>query len=261
MRTYIHNFILYITAGILFVFTCTVIPAHARSDKDTDAGYIVYKGNTLYEQGSYNDAIREYSKLLEQDVESGHLYYNIANAYFKKGELGKAILHYERSKRLIPRDSDLKLNYKFALSQIQADTAKISTPWKEKIFGSLRFLTLNELTVLASCLFVLTVLLLVARLYIRMSSNTFSLLLTSLIVMIVFTVTSVWIRASEIDKEAVTVADSPEVKFEPFESATTHFTLHEGMRIYVIQSKQDWMKIKRSDGKTGWVRKNAAEII
>lgn len=260
MRTSINNFILCITAGILFFFICTA-PAHARSDKNTDAGYIFYKGNTLYEKGNYGDAIREYSKLLEQNMESGHLYYNMGNAYFKKGELGKAILHYERAKRMIPRDSDLKSNYKFALSQIEADTAKISAPWTEKIFGVLDFLSLNELTVLASCTLVLIVLLLIARLYIRMSRNTFSLLLTSFIVMIAFTVTTVFIRVSAIDKEAIIVSDSPEVKFEPFESATTHFTLHEGMKIYVIQSKQDWMKIKRSDGKTGWVKKNSAEII
>ena len=139
MRASIDKFILCITLGILFFFICTTLPAHARSDKNTDAGYIFYKGNTLYEQGSYADAISEYSKLLGQDIESGHLFYNMGNAYFKKGELGQAILHYEKAKRLIPRDSDLKLNYKFALSQINADTAKISASLIEKIFGVLGF--------------------------------------------------------------------------------------------------------------------------
>ena len=260
MKTSGNKFILFITAGLLF-FICTAPHALALSDKDTDAGYTFYKGNTLYEKGSYDDAISTYSKLLEQNMESGHLYYNMGNAYFKKGELGKAILHYERAKRLIPRDSDLKSNYKFALSQIEADTAKISAPMTDKIFGAFSFLSLNELTVLSSCMLLLIVLLLIARLYIRMSRNTFSLLLTSFIVIIAFTITTVFIRASAIDKEAVIVSNSPEVKFEPFESATTHFTLHEGMKIHVIQSKQDWMKIKRSDGKTGWVNKTSAEFI
>ncbi len=261
MRTSINNCILYITLGILFLLISASPPVHARSDTNTDAGYIFYKGNTLYEQGSYKDAISEYSKLLEQDMESGHLYYNMGNAYFKKGQLGEAILHYERAKRLIPRDSDLKSNYRFALSHIETDTAKISVSWTDKIFKLFGFLSLNELSALASCMLVLIVLLLIARLYIRMSRNTFSLLLTSFIVMISFTVTSVFIRAAAIDKEAVIVSNSPEVKFEPFESATTHFTLHEGMKIYVIQSKQEWIKIKRSDGKTGWVKRKSAEII
>ncbi len=260
MRTGIKIIMLYITAGILF-FICAATPLHARSDKDSDAGYIFYKGNTLYEQGSYDEAVREYSKLLEQGMESGHLYYNIGNAYFKKGELGKAILYYERAKRLIPRDSDLRSNYKFALSHIDADTEKVSRQWTEKIFGLFGFLSLNEITALASSMFVLIVLLLIAHLYITMSRNTFSLLFISFIVMLAFLIASIFIRASSIEKEAVIVSDSPEVKFEPFESATTHFTLHEGLKIFIIQSKQDWMKIKRSDGKTGWVTKDSAELI
>ncbi len=254
------NIILYITVGILFFF-CYAPPAHSLNDKNSDGGYIFYKGNTLYEKGNYEEAIIEYSKLIEQGMESGHLYYNIGNSYFKKGELGKAILNYERAKRLIPRDSDLKSNYKFALSQIEADTSKLSGIWIDKLFGLSGFLSLNELTVFTSCMLILIVLLLLARLYVRMGRNTFTLLLTSLIVMLAFTVASLLIRISAIDKEAVIVYDSPEAKFEPFESATTHFTLHEGMKIYVIQSKQDWIKVKRSDGKSGWVKKDSAEII
>ena len=87
---------------------------HAQNERESDTGYIFYKANALYEEGKYDEAIEVYTGLIDQGLESGNLYYNIGNCYFKKGELGKAIVNYERANKLIPDDSDLKSNHDFA---------------------------------------------------------------------------------------------------------------------------------------------------
>lgn len=249
-----------VVIGIIFSLKIIAGPTWAQPDKNSDAGYIFYKGNTLYEKGSYDEAISEYSKLLAQGIESGNLYYNLGNCYFKKGELGKAVLNYERAKRLIPRDSDLKSNYKYALSQINVTGSKPGS-WSDKAFGIFKLLTLNELTLLLSAIFVIIILFLIARLFIPMRKKTFSLSVSCLIIIFAFTAVSLINRVKMINSEAVIVSDSPEAKFEPIEGATTHFTLHEGMKIHVIQSKKEWVKIKRADGKTGWIQKRTIENI
>lgn len=51
------------------------------------------------------------------NIENGYLYFNIGNAYYEAGDLGKAILNYRIAERLIPGFMDLKHN----LGQARAD--------------------------------------------------------------------------------------------------------------------------------------------
>lgn len=51
------------------------------------------------------------------DIENGRLEYNIGNCYLQSGDLGRAILHYRRAERLMPRDSLLADNLAEARSR------------------------------------------------------------------------------------------------------------------------------------------------
>ena len=247
-----------------FLFCFMILSAaavNAESEREGDPKYLFYKANTFYEEGKYDEAISEYSKLLSQGMESGSLYYNLGNSYFKRGEPGRAVLNYERSKRLIPRDSDLKSNHRFALSRTKSNVSETSRPWFKKAAVVFDTLTINEITMLLSSIFVVTILFFVVRLYIYISQR-ISLLFVSLsVIVFVIVAFSLFNRISMLDKEAVVVSGSTEVRFEPFENATTHFTLYEGMKIEIVQSRKEWMKVRRSDGKIGWIKRQAAEKI
>lgn len=261
MRRAASHFLKYICLGIISGFILLANPAHTQQEQRSDAGYIFYRANTLYEKGSYDEAISEYSRLLELGLESGSLHYNLGNSYFKKGELGKALLSYERAKRLVPRDSDLKSNYAFAKSRIRANISEMPDSWADRASGIFSFLSLNELTVLLSFLFTLTMLILAARLFFPLSRNSLVSAVACIVILSAFTAFSLANRVAVIDREAIVVADDAEARFEPFESSTAHFTLYEGMKIYLVQSRKEWAKIRRSDGKTGWVKTQAIEKI
>ena len=70
----------------ILIFSILLICFHQVHAEDTNS--IFKKGNQLYEKGLYDEAIKEYSIPLDQGFESGNLYFNIGNSYFKKGELG-----------------------------------------------------------------------------------------------------------------------------------------------------------------------------
>ncbi|MBU1038451.1 MAG: tetratricopeptide repeat protein, partial [Candidatus Omnitrophica bacterium] len=104
--------ILLISAALV-IFSGT---ASAVEEKKSDPNQLFYTANHSYESRDYVKAMEGYVAILESGLESGNLYYNIGNGYLKMGRLGQAILCYERAKRLIPHDSDLRANLTYARS-------------------------------------------------------------------------------------------------------------------------------------------------
>lgn len=221
---------------------------------------VFYKGNTLYEEGLYDPAIKEYSQLLAQGLESGNLYFNLGNSYFKKGELGKAILYYERAKRLIPRDGDLKSNYKFASSKIAYNVSEESS-WLHGALDRFNMFTVNELTIILSCIFTSICVLLITGIFIHAIKRYAYIVLPVLIIIFMTLAVSLYNRVSALDREGVIISSHAEAKYEPVDNATTHFTLYEGMKVYVLELKKEWVKLRRPDGKIGWIRAQEMEKI
>ena len=68
------------------------------------------KANTAYINAKYNDAITLYDSILNEGYSSHELYYNLGNSYFKRGEIGDAILYYSKAEVLVPTDDDTRHN-------------------------------------------------------------------------------------------------------------------------------------------------------
>ncbi len=66
--------------------------------------------NKLYEEGKYADAANAYDKLLTNGTVSEAIYFNRGNAWFKAGQVGRAIASYRQARLLAPRDSALRAN-------------------------------------------------------------------------------------------------------------------------------------------------------
>ena len=76
------------------------------------------QANQLYLQAKYPDAVAQYQKIVQSGFESGELYFNLGNAYYKSGNIQKAILNYERARQLLPRDEDVQFNLQLANLQV-----------------------------------------------------------------------------------------------------------------------------------------------
>ena len=64
--------------------------------------------------------------------------------------------------------------------------------------------------------------------------------------------------AFENDKPAIIFAESTEVKSGPSMGSESAFILHEGTKVTVLESLDNWKKIRIADGKMGWI--NASSI-
>src|SRR5262249_4481517 len=92
----------------LVVLTLAVLATgRARADR-LDAAW--KRGNDAYLHGDYDAAVAAYEELDREDVVSPDLYFNLGDAYFKKGALGPAVWAFERAAALDPDDEDVRYN-------------------------------------------------------------------------------------------------------------------------------------------------------
>ncbi|MFQ5866628.1 MAG: hypothetical protein ACE5IT_01370 [bacterium] len=263
----VKNIVVKICRPFLFYILCLGFIAilsrlSFAEQKGADPRYIFYKGNSLYEEAKYDEAITQYRRLLDEGFESGNLYYNLGNCYFKKGGLGKAILNYERARRFIPRDKDLKSNYEYVKSLVKNNVPEV----KRKLLIRLVVnffdrLTIGEIAALLSIIYVLVILIIIATIYLKISKRYSVTAVSILIISFVLSFASLKGKIAHLNKEAIIIKESVDAKFEPLESGTVHYTLYEGMKVYLLLSEDGWYKVRRSDGKIGWIEKSALEIM
>lgn len=74
--------------------------------------------DSAYMADEYAKAAELYLKAINEDGASAKLYYNLGNSYYRLGEMGNAILAYERSLRLDPTDDATRDNLAFVNEKI-----------------------------------------------------------------------------------------------------------------------------------------------
>jgi tetratricopeptide (TPR) repeat protein len=237
--------------------------AARAEDASTDPGHLFAKGNSLYERRDYEKALDEYKKVLDRGVESGPLYYNIGNAYFKLGKIGYAILYYKKALRLTPADSDLKSNLGYAqsLTEDSALTAQgvnrfawlVRIPFKE--------FTLNGVARILASAYIALAVMLIGGIINRVFARRVTLIFYPVLMLFMLTLAAFVMRYydEEVLTRAVVVTDSAECRYEPIDKSNVYFTLKKGQEISVLKSRNGWSRIKRLDGKLGWVKSDTVE--
>jgi len=218
------------------------------------------QANEAYKAGQYGEAQILYEEIISGGLVSGPLYYNLANSYFKEGELGKAILNYERARNFMPRDQDLRANYQYALSLTEDRVGGTSTLWQKAISRHIQFYTLDEMALI---LFVLALAMggiFLLALYLGWPKRRVTGLMVLLAVVFIIYVVGL-IAKMQYAKDLAVAVQETEAKFEPRREATTHFDLFVGGKAKILQESGAWLKIKRWDGKQGWVLKEHMERL
>ena len=218
-----------------------------------------------YEQGHWDAAAEGFRSLLRYGLSDARLEYNLANAEYKRGHLGEAILHYERARRRAPADADIVTNLAIARARIR-DVVE-----DEDAAGVLRAVRAvqDRLGVSAQAgLFVACVWLLaaiVAWCGSRAGGFTpgwgWTLAGTMLATVLVFlSWRSSWSRLDGTPR-AVILKPSVEALAGPGLNNAALFTLHEGTAVTIESERESWLQVTLPNGLTGWVERDAAERI
>lgn len=206
-----------------------------------------------YKDGRYAEAADLYEGVLTKGWESGPLYYNLANSYFRQADLGRAILNYERARRRIPRDHDLEANYRYALS-LTKNNRSATGVWRRTVDHATGSFSADELAGTLAGLGIVLGMVHLWALYFSWPRRRKAVVLAGPLVVLVIVLSVSVLKFYAAADLAVVLTDS-DGRFEPRDEATTYFELHAGGRVRIVKEYGAWVKVQRPDGKTGWVKR------
>lgn len=223
------------------------------------------QANTLAQESKFDEAALIYDSLRNAGFESATLYYNLGYAYYKQGMLGRAILNFERAKRLAPGDEDIAFN----LEQLYALTDKMQT--LEPIFfvrwwQSLCNITDSDGWALA---FVVLFILMLAGVAAFMFANAVALRKSGFFTAVIFLLLAclaIGISSAQKDdivdgKAAIIMSSSVTLSTSPDKNGSEMAVLHEGTYVDIIDRLGQWCSVRLKDGNVGWLKASDIEVI
>ncbi len=233
-----------------------------------DAELLFEAGNRAYLDGDWNEAKAKWKQVEDLGFIGGSLYYNLGNAYFKTGELGEAILYWERAAKLTGEDGDITVNLKIARAQIDDKLdEQVRLPVWDWFDSRRDRLSAGFITSMGVLLSLLTFGLMGIRRWVFRSgllSERLKSVTIVLGVLLVIDLSMVALKARDetVGRLAVFVVPESEVLSAPaVGSGKLLFTLHEGTKVRVVRTLEGWVEVSAGKEKQGWVKTESLGLI
>jgi tetratricopeptide (TPR) repeat protein len=243
-------------AAVLLLTLATVVSAGSDNAKTS-----FFRGNALYGEERFADAVAAFESVRAAGVESAALDFNLGNAYARSGDRGHALLSYERARRLAPADPDVAANLVYVRGDLPDDAApplwlRLALPL------AVRLDTGTLLALAAAAWWGLFAALIAARLVPAMARAT-RWLTAAAVVVLVLAGSAASYRLLRIEWPAwAGVLREAAVRFEPSETGTTHYTAPPGTVVEVLAERNGWAQVaRRGDRLRGWVPLDAIERL
>ena len=239
-----------------------VISSHSYSDQIIEK---FQEANARYNDSDYIKAIQLYEEIVSEKLQSGYLYYNLGNSYFRAGMVGQSIWAYNKALKLKPRIDNIKYNLEIANTKIKD---RVTLPPEfflvdfyiqlKNYYTFFEWLFLCGLVVFLSAgFFMLSKVLIlnsnvVRRLILILS---FSALVFHLIAFDIF------LEDSK-ETHGIIIFDDVHAFSGPFQGKSTRlFTLNEGTRVSVFQNQGSWVEIVLLSGEKAWIPIEKIKVI
>ncbi|NOX96750.1 MAG: hypothetical protein GXO98_01540 [Nitrospirae bacterium] len=271
------------TILLIFLSAITLFPQAIRAEKSSLTRGQIYtlfsQGNKFFRQANelaatspqeaktlYMQAILRFEKIVnEGNIRNGRLFYNIGNAYFRRGELGKAILYYKRAEKLIPADSNLRQNLKYARAR-RRDKIEEKT---ERRFLETLFFWHYDLSLKTKFLFfviffdtfwILAIITLFIKRNLPLKAGIYG---TGLLAAALLFSLCLDFSFQQRLKEGVIISAEVVARKGDGESYQPSFKepLHEGTEFILLEKRSGWQHIRLPDGRQCWIPERDAESI
>ena len=237
---------------------CLTTAAIAESATGIDAEAVFAKANADYVAGHFPAAITGYESLVKSHKWNPALFYDLGNACFRTGDLGRAILNYERALALDPNLPEAKANLQLARDQARA--LELPASWVET---HLDFLTPNQYVWFAAVGFWGAVAIGLGLYFARRRAVVW---IFALVLLGAISAGAVWaIYAFETGSTganlAIVTKKNVQARLATAESAGTVLLLPAGSEIKILSTRGDWSYAVLPNDLRGWIPAASAERV
>lgn len=237
---------------------------------------LVEKANAEYDKDNYAGALKLYLQVAQEEGTSSDLYYNIGNTYYRMGDLGHAVLNYERALILNLGNEDARTNLDFVNSKIQTKITEDKSFVIQLIDNFVEWQSSNSWAVIAAICFIL----LIGGILLYVFATTIMLRKVGFFgggVMLLFVIIAMLCSLSVksrveaknkaiVIKPSVTLSTVPRIPKDKNEEA---FILTSGNKVTIVDSvenktgeiKEIWYDVKADDTHRAWLKSNDVEKI
>lgn len=224
------------------------------------------RANQFYQEAVYDSALFTYQQLLQSGFESADLYYNIGNTYFKLRQTPRAILYYEKAKKIHPNDEDIQHNLDLAntmiVDKIEPLPLLFYKVWWNNFYG---LFSANAWAWISILLVFMTLIFT----FLFLTSNSVQIRKTGFFAGLLFLLAAIGALGLSSQKfyytqkvnEAIIFAPTITVKSSPSFNSVDLFVIHEGTKVSLIDKTGEWTKIRIANGSVGWLPADAYEGI
>lgn len=247
---------------LLLLFTLSAILFAQKKDVLT----LFHEANMAYQKQDYAKSISLYEELTKNGNISAEVYFNLGNSYFKEGNVPKAIINYERAKKLAPDDEDITFNLKIASLKVVDRIDNVPEVfYKRWIRNMATIFPANTWSIV----FVIMIWLVFMTAGFYVFTQRSSMKKVSFISCIIFSILAISTymlsarsySISAVEEQAIVISSSVYVKSSPDEKGNDLFILHEGTKVEVLEPFEGWKKIRIANGTIGWLKINEIEKI
>ncbi|MGB4655313.1 MAG: tetratricopeptide repeat protein [Bacteroidales bacterium] len=233
---------------------------------NTDVKKLALEANSAYNLRQYDSAANLYAQIINSGYESAELYFNLGNTYYRLNNIPEAILYYEKSLQLNPRNKDAAFNLNIANEQIQDKVEKLPELFYVKWFNKLTTMfSINTFAILTLVFLVLSFI----GVFVFLMAKTMNWrkvgFFSTLAFVVLFT-SSLLLGLTQHKNllkhdNAIIFTPTINVKSSPNDDSKDIFVLHEGTKVKLLDNLNDWYEIQLKDGNKGWLKKENFRVI
>jgi tetratricopeptide (TPR) repeat protein len=224
------------------------------------------QGNQYYQKENYQAAISSFESIINSGKQSAEVYFNLGNCYYKLHKVAPAVYNYEKALLLNPNDKEIKTNLEFARKMAIDDIKVIPKVGFNKLLSDFTSTYYYDTWAWIAVGFAFLFLVLFASYYLSQKTvlkRVFFIGPFVCLLGILICSASGFYEKSRNDNEkpAIIFTETASVKSEPKTTSADAFILHEGTKVFILESIANWKKIELTDETTGWIEENAIKEI
>jgi FOG: TPR repeat len=226
----------------------------------------VKEANVLYAQKNYTAAVQQYEMIQKTQGSSAELYYNLGNAYYRSGDIAKAILSYNRALLLKPNYDDAEFNLEIAQKKVVDNVDVTSVFFLKQWVNDLGdMMSSNGWAIFSIILFILALtsfLFFIFGRYRSLRKTTFNAAVASFVIALI----SVGYAVKQSNKvvnstDGIIMVGSVTAKDSPALNGKDMFVMHDGTKVTIKNSVSGWTEVELPDGNAGFIPATSIEKI